>query len=144
MSLRSSDIGSDFILGRSILRRQGLIPYFVGEIAGLGIGGGYGTTLALATKNEQEKSSWIHRGMMLGTLAWTVNLTLASRATPKTLHRRVSSADALVYYTHHLVYGLVTAGLMKLWGKDKPVPTMGHSRDDSIDIKQEQMSLEWR
>lgn len=118
-TLRTPAIGADLVLGKQMQqKRQGMAQYLLGELANLAIGGGYGSLWAMATDSRRGRSTWLVRGLQLGTLAFTANMTAGTWAVPSTVQGSSSARSALWFYASHLAYGLVTTGLIELLDTD--------------------------
>jgi hypothetical protein len=99
------------VLGKTIMKRSGVMPWLVGEIASSQLGGIWGTIMGLIPA-PKGKNAWIVRGIQFGSLAWMIDMSIGARSIPKAVQGDVSPKDAFLWWTQHQIFGLTTSYLL--------------------------------
>lgn len=111
MGMRNSTVWSDIVLGKSLMKRKGTTQWIVGEIASSQLGCFWGGIMG-GLPQPQGKNAWIVRGMLVGSLAWMIDMGLGARSIPRAVQGDVSAKDALMWWTQHLVFGITASYLL--------------------------------
>ncbi len=109
--MRSSAVGTDLILGKSLTKRHGLAPQLVGEMAAMNVGGIWSLLIMPVAGRHMP---WVQEGVLLASVSWAIDLAIGARTIPA-IQGDLRPADALWHFLEHMVYGLVTTGLYHLW-----------------------------
>jgi hypothetical protein len=108
MGMRNSTVGTDMVLGKTILKRHGVTQWLVGEVASSQLGSFWGTAMGLLPE-AKGKNAWVSRGVLMSSLAWMVDMGIGARSIPRAVQGDVSPKDALMWWAQHLIFGLFTS-----------------------------------